>query len=42
MRLCLALAALLLIAAGSPPERLQARAPDGRTLTLLVAQRPQA
>jgi hypothetical protein len=42
MRLCLALAALLLIAAGPPPDRLYARAPGGRTMTLLAARGKQA
>ena len=42
MRLCLALIALLLIAAGPPPDRLRARAPGGRRLTLLAARGQQA
>ncbi len=42
MRPCLALAALLLIAAGATPDRLHARAPDGRTLTLLATRGPRA
>lgn len=41
MRLCLAFAALLLMAAAPAPTRLQARAPGGRILTLLVAHGQQ-
>ncbi len=41
MRLCLALAALLLIAAGPSPDRLYAPAPGGRTLTLLATRGKQ-
>jgi hypothetical protein len=42
MRLCLALAAVLLMAAAPAPTRLPARAPGGRTLTLLAARGSQA